>query len=82
MARNSALSTCSSAEKQKIRLACKSIAEDSESQSIAKLFNALQLPQQQQQQPRVPFPQTSVLCKTDTRVQYAARGCHDIQTAA
>ena len=50
MARNSALSTCSSAEKQKIRLACKSIAEDSESQSIAKLFNALQLPQQQQQQ--------------------------------
>ena len=28
MARNSALSTCSSAEKQKIRLACKSIAED------------------------------------------------------
>ena len=59
MARNSALSTCSSAEKQKIRLACKSIAEDSESQSIAKLFNALQLPQQQQQQHacRSPKPQ-------------------------
>ena len=59
MARNSALSTCSSAEKQKIRLACKSIAEDSESQSIAKFFNALQLPQQQQQQHacRSPKPQ-------------------------
>ena len=46
MARNSALSTCSSAEKQKIRLACKSIAEDSKSRSIAKLFDVLQLPQQ------------------------------------
>ena len=46
MARNSTLSACSSAEKQKILLACKSIAEDSESQSIAKLFDVLQLPQQ------------------------------------
>ena len=54
MARNSTLSACSSAEKQKIRLACKSIAEDSESQSIAKLFNALQLPQQQQHVCRSP----------------------------
>ena len=46
MARNSTLSACSSAEKQKIRLACKSIAEDSASQSVTKLFDALQLPQQ------------------------------------
>ena len=46
MARNCVLSTCSSAEKQRIRLACKSIAEDSASQIIEKLFDALQLPQQ------------------------------------
>ena len=54
MARNNALSVCSSAaaaaaaaaEKQKIILACKSIAEDSANLSVAKLFDAQQLPQQ------------------------------------
>ena len=47
MARNSALYACSSAEKRKIRLACKSVTKDSASRSVAKLFDVLQLPQQQ-----------------------------------
>ena len=63
MARNSTLSACSSAEKQKIRLACKSIAEDSESRSVAKLFDVLQLPQQHAC--RSPKPQC---CAEITRV--------------
>ena len=46
MACKSVASACSNAEKQKIRLACKSIAKDSANQIIAKLFDALQLPQQ------------------------------------
>ena len=46
MACKSVVSVCSNAEKQKIRLACKSIAKDSANQIIAKLFDALQLPQQ------------------------------------
>ena len=47
MACKSAAPACNSAEKQEILLACKFIAEDSASQIIAKLFDVLQLPQQQ-----------------------------------
>ena len=46
MACKSAAPACSSAEKQRILLACKSIAKDSANQIIAKLFDALLLPQQ------------------------------------
>ena len=46
----SAASACSSIEKQRISLACRFVAGDSADQDIAKLLDALQLSQRQQQQ--------------------------------
>ena len=65
MACKSAAPARNSAEKQEILLACKFIAEDSASQIIAKLFDVLQLPQQQQHAYHSPKPQC---CAKLTRV--------------